>query len=484
MRKNTIVFFISIMMILSYIPTIKAQNINPIDDKPVNFDEYINNIKDLNSSIIEIETIIDYNPMIYYYYDVDGFYYPCPKYYIESIKLHNPAYGEDNQLDQFTDNFENETFISVKENVIRNSTLNCIELLEEEQSTYSDDIFQLREHKNYASYSPAWVYSITSSAYVRQYSTSVAMGASYMFLVINTNYINGKYIRWRWRQYDSHSAPGVIVGYSWMFDGGYDRTSSTHFPSGSGLVTMGNGIIQTLGSSPRDTSWSDWEIEDWLIDVDGASLENVTFMMRVHDSWNSALTGLEVDWVEINSDSGGSDNIATFDFDESTNIVMEKTGTTGDYGYVNNTGLPISTGGYDDDDGYMITDNYLDYINGSSLVLMTNSTVPIYTYLTVQFSDDNMTWVNNKNVAGYNTVVDGFSSIDLRNINSTDIYMMYNFTGNTEATPRLYQSRLISTGGVGGGGEIIYVKNYWILYFTVIIAILLSTMFLSKYKRW
>jgi hypothetical protein len=102
--------------------------------------------------------------------------------------------------------------------------------------------------------------------------------------------------------------------------------------------------------------------------------------------------------------------------------------------------------------GYFTTTNYMNdtYANGTALVLMTNATIPTDTGITVEFSNDNSTWTNTS------TLTDGFRSHDLRILNYSVIYFRYNLTtSNIALTPRLYQSRLITTSGidpVGGGG--------------------------------
>ena len=112
--------------------------------------------------------------------------------------------------------------------------------------------------------------------------------------------------------------------------------------------------------------------------------------------------------------------------------------------------------------GYFTTEDYLDQVAGAVLVQLTNATIPEGTGITVQFSADNSTWVNNLNIAGSNTVTAGFQAIDLRELNwSSSYYLRYNFTGGID-TPRLYQSRLITTEGALGPG--LNVSGVWIDY--------------------
>ncbi len=126
------------------------------------------------------------------------------------------------------------------------------------------------------------------------------------------------------------------------------------------------------------------------------------------------------------------------------------------------------TGGFDTS-GYFTTENYLNYANGSALVQLTNATIPKKTGIKIQFSQDNSTWVNNLNSPGANAVTAGFQSIDLRELNwSSSYFLRYNFTGTRTATPRLYQSRLITTRGPAGvagpGAPGFNVSGVWTLF--------------------
>ncbi len=138
-----------------------------------------------------------------------------------------------------------------------------------------------------------------------------------------------------------------------------------------------------------------------------------------------------------------------------------------------------STSGYEND-GYFLTEDYLNYTTGSSLVLLTNSTIPISTSITVQFSNDNSSWVDHEGNVGSTSLIAGFYSIDLRDLNYTDIYSMYNFTGTQIDTPRLYQSRLVTTWAntsiVVGNVTFQNVTGEWISYNLTSISTLIGTL--------
>lgn len=129
-------------------------------------------------------------------------------------------------------------------------------------------------------------------------------------------------------------------------------------------------------------------------------------------------------------------------------------------------------------EGYFTTEDYLTQANGSTLVQLTNATIPGGTGIEIQFSEDNATWVNNLGIAGSNTLNAGFQSIDLRELNwSGSYYLRYNFSGPQTATPRLYQSRLITTlGAVGPGAPGLNISRETVTYNLTEIGVIRGTL--------
>ncbi len=110
----------------------------------------------------------------------------------------------------------------------------------------------------------------------------------------------------------------------------------------------------------------------------------------------------------------------------------------------------ISVFGYMNN-GIFYTKDILNYVNGSSIVLLTNSTIPENDEIKIQFSPNNSSWYShNAILTGYDNIVAGLESIDLRDLNySSSIYMRFNFSdGGSDSTPRLYQIRLITDANV------------------------------------
>ena len=149
---------------------------------------------------------------------------------------------------------------------------------------------------------------------------------------------------------------------------------------------------------------------------------------------------------------------------------------------VYNLSIGRKTSGYNTD-GYFITEDYLNYTTGQGLALLTNASIPGGTSITVQFSNDNATWVDNEGNIGSNTLLDEFYAIDLRDLNYTASFKRYNLTTtDTTITPRLFQSRLVTTNGTAGVGPvgpgptvIQNVTGEWIYYNLTTINVIVGT---------
>ncbi|MBA7490188.1 hypothetical protein ES702_00723 [subsurface metagenome] len=349
------------------------------------------------------------------------------------------GYGEGNDnLGQFVDSFENTDNITVMDDVIRNSTLNCIELNVTVQTTAIYNLTNLREHDFYGgAFIVQVVYSIDNNDELREWSSGVnRLGRGYIFLTVDSAWLDDKYVRFRWYPYISIGTAKQSEFQVW--DGDYDRSDNTDFPSGSAFLSKGNGMLYRQQCLVANA----WETLDNQVDTSGGSEGNVTLFFQIHDAWGDTTVGCWLDWIEINDGAGGADNIITINYNNSSPITMEQLGTEGDYGFSLSPELPFSVGGYEGD-GYFITEDYLNYTTGNSLTLLTNSSIPYGTSLTVHFSNDNATWILND----WEPMFGGFEAIDLRDLDYSDIYFMYNFTGTPALTPRLYQSRLITTIG-------------------------------------
>ena len=79
-----------------------------------------------------------------------------------------------------------------------------------------------------------------------------------------------------------------------------------------------------------------------------------------------------------------------------------------------------------------------------SLALLYNASIPGGTGMTMEFSSDNTTWVDHNKAPGSDTLINGFESLDQRDLNFTVLYTRVNMTSTGENTPRIYQFRLVT----------------------------------------
>jgi len=198
--------------------------------------------------------------------------------------------------------------------------------------------FSLREHDCYAnaSYPPDIRFNKDGGASkirIDSYTGGAgSVGYGYCFIVCDRAWLNGKYIRWNWNGYCSDA---YTIAYARIYDGEYDRSSDTDFPSGAALLTKGNGLLQTLASKTGEFAA---ETQDVLVDVSGGNQDKCTIFFCLYDTQGFFAMYLDIDWVEINTGSGGNGNIYSEQFTDS--VTMERTGTLGDYGYISTGGTP------------------------------------------------------------------------------------------------------------------------------------------------
>lgn len=194
--------------------------------------------------------------------------------------------------------------------------------------------FSLREHKLYSGLTIIGTFSKPDGTTLREESAASSWGGVYIFISVPRVWLNGKYLRFRWQGYCSYPRTNVLGVY--IYDGDYDRTDDVQdFPTGS-FGTYGAGLLTTLIQQSNTFAM---ETKDFLIDTTGGVMPYCTIFWMVSDGWASS-HWLQLDWVEFNSGADGSGNLYSEDFTDS--IVMERTGTEGDYGRISTGSIPFS----------------------------------------------------------------------------------------------------------------------------------------------
>ena len=123
-------------------------------------------------------------------------------------------------------------------------------------------------------------------------------------------------------------------------DGAYNYASDVDFPSGAPPIVKGNGLLQT--GLTKSGSFG-MQTQEFQVDVSGGSEDMVSILIYSHDSWNSESGWYQVEAIEINEGAGGAGTLYREKFDAA--IVMERTGTTGDYGRISSGYLPTAGSG-------------------------------------------------------------------------------------------------------------------------------------------
>jgi len=107
-------------------------------------------------------------------------------------------------------------------------------------------------------------------------------------------------------------------------------------------------------------------------------------------------------------------------------------------GRVANLDIGSTTSGYADS-GYFYTADLLTGIDYVGQAVLLNTTIPGGDTLTVEFSEDNSTWILND----WEPIFGGYEAVDIRVLAYNTLYLRFNFTdGGADSTPRLYQTKI------------------------------------------
>lgn len=137
------------------------------------------------------------------------------------------------------------------------------------------------------------------------------------------------------------------------------------------------------------------------------------------------------------------------------------------------------TGGYMD--GHYYTENIMLNATGGTLVHLTNVTLPANTGITTEYSNDNTTWRNHLNQVGSDDLEADYYALDMRNLNYTTLYIRFNMTTtDSSVTPRVYQSRIITTYTLASLGGM---KFYPIIIYGIAIIFLITVSLVLYRKR-
>lgn len=386
------------------------------------------------------------------------------------------GYGEGNEnLGQFVDSFENLNNVSVKYQVERNATLNAMELNHSGIFYYANEIFTTYNEVDSGNDLTVHDYNVTITTIRRDAIDWISydFGIDYFDEILHN-------FTFKVTDVEAGDVSNRLSYGMWSISA-VEGTYMDMYEGGNCIMVLINQITTYDDQYRLNVIWYDCGI---LQDQVFGNVRTVDIELYLSVEY----TDDDV-FVRVYTDE------AHTALDETISILnkvdqqyrwinvaysIDSTGDGEDWasGYVKNLWIGNYIGGYYLD-GYFITEDYLNYTMGNSLVLLTNASIPSGTTLTVQFSNDNSTWLDNEGNVGSTTIGKGFYSIDLRDLNYTDIYSMFNFSSNLISTPRLYQSRLVSTNGTTlNGFEIVYIYPNQAI---IMLIFLLSIVFILLY---
>jgi len=184
--------------------------------------------------------------------------------------------------------------------------------------------FGLREHKPSGTYSPAVTFGKTDATRVYEDSTTTSMAYMYILKPFLRSWLNGKKVRITWATTSSYGSFPFDVK---IYDGFYNYQSDTDFPDGSGMPTKGNGLLQTIESV---TGTRAEHTTTQTVNVSGGNQEYCTLFVSGYDAWSAQSGQARVHYIAV---LDAYDNILDAE-DFTGDVVMERTGTTKDYGYI------------------------------------------------------------------------------------------------------------------------------------------------------
>lgn len=187
-----------------------------------------------------------------------------------------------------------------------------------------------REHKSYGVGSPVFTFTKSDGTTARSTTTTSSMGDCYLFDDRSSASLNNTFIYLTWQGAYTYEAPTYWIE---IYDGIYDRTNDTQWPDGGWPLGLPPPLWQRhendsatgIGSKVRRA---------YGPMVLNYTKTNSTIIVRMVDSWSG-----QSGWLDV-------DRLQWYDTDNTTlledhhfvgTITMERTGTTGDYGYIGST---------------------------------------------------------------------------------------------------------------------------------------------------
>lgn len=359
-------------------------------------------------------------------------------------------FGEDDEyLGQVVDDYENATNIAAMINTINNVTLNCMEL---NYSTIENPAYE--DFEVYTELDPADAVTINSPTLFTVDGLTRGNGLTYVDEDYGIGYFCQNFIySFNLNVTDAEAGDASDADFIYIVSFG----NTDHNPLTDPRITI---LIQQNGASDTD-----YYLYFRIDDVHAGWDFDLSILLDVAKMYHLILGRVNGDdlYLTVNDEDDLlidhlTVNLLNFDDDFRYISALHKRtyGTdTGDW--VSGTleflwnQSTFSIPGFDVNGSYY-TVNVLD--GDPAIAILYNLTIPAGAGATMEFSTDNVTWVDHNNQAGSDTLIAGYEALDLRDVYNGTIYRRVNMTSDGEDTPRMWQARFVTVTAqpIAGGG--------------------------------
>lgn len=118
--------------------------------------------------------------------------------------------------------------------------------------------------------------------------------------------------------------------------------------------------------------------------------------------------------------------------------------------------------------GYFYTKDLLANTSDTATAILFNSTIEATNSITMEFSSDNSTWLNQQNVAGYESLNDGLGAFNLEGLGVSTLYVRANFSRPLGADRcELHDITVIYEGSASAGGGV----QKWLVFLVILLCV-------------
>ncbi len=243
-------------------------------------------------------------------------------YFYRIVPLNGDVEGETIVILNGTDSLS-EFFVNVTD------TVDVIDVSTEATNLNENatDVWQLREHDDSALFAPESGFRAFngtldfSTADSQGVHIQTRHGSAYVFKVFNKTDIEGKdiLIGWEGKRLGSTS---IVNNRLEVFDGAYNRSDNTHFPTNTGKVIAGSAgrLDSTNVILNVPYAFVNTTIPAGDIDYASSTQDQVTFFTRTFDGQTDTSGTGEITYIQIGNDTAQGGNVTLYEF---TNVVVD-----------------------------------------------------------------------------------------------------------------------------------------------------------------